>query len=221
MPYTLRSEPVAELLRRLHAKADREDAEARRRVQDREAQVGHRLAAAQRYELYGDAPLAITREVGELYYLLTVGRRPSTIVEFGASHGISTIYLAAGLRDGGGGLLITTEIIADKAEMTRANLRQARLADLVEVRAGDALETLRQGPERATMLVLDGRNDQYIAVLEMLRTRLPKGALVIADLNPDDPDLLAYQRHIRSPDSGFFSTELPLGAGVELAVALG
>jgi predicted O-methyltransferase YrrM len=68
-----------------------------------------------RYELYGDAPLAISREVGELYYVLAASRRAHLIVEFGASQSISTTYLAAGIRDGGRGSLITTELLPQKA----------------------------------------------------------------------------------------------------------
>jgi len=215
---TLGSEPVATVLRRLHAQADREDPEAKRRVDAREAELGRRLPAAQRYELYGDAPLSISREVGELYYLLTVARRPHTVVEFGASHAISTIYLAAGLRDAGGGTLVTTEILPGKAQLAEDNLRAARVHDLVELRVGDALTTLADGPPDTSMIVLDGRNDQYVPVLELLTPRLQVGGLVIADLNIDDPDILAYQRHVRSPGGGFFSTWLPLDAGLELSV---
>jgi predicted O-methyltransferase YrrM len=221
MTSTLHAKPVVEVLRRLHAKADREDARAKRQVQLREAQLGHRLRPVQRYEIYGDAPLSITRQVGELYYLLAASRRPRATVEFGASHGISTIYLAAGLRDGGGGSLITTEILPGKAQMARENLRQAGLEDLVEIRVGDALQTLAGEPRQADLVVLDGRNDQYVPVLDMLAPRLPPGALVIADLGKDDPDLLAYQQHVRRSGSGFFSRELPLDMGVELSVRLG
>lgn len=218
---TLHAEPVAGVLRRLRAKADREDVRVKRQVQAREAQLGHRLRPAQRYQIYGDAPLSIAREVGDLYYLLTVSRQPRTIVEFGASHGISTIYLASGLRDSGSGSLITTEILDHKAEMTRQNLREAGLEDLVEIRIGDALETLRDEPPEASLVVLDGRNDQYVPVLDMLAPRLSPGALVIADLNQGDPDLLAYQQHVRRSGSGFFSIEVPLDAGIELSARLG
>jgi predicted O-methyltransferase YrrM len=222
MASTLQTAPVLEVLGRLHAQADREDAEAKRRVRDRESQLGHRLTQAQRYELYGDAPLAIIREVGELYYLLVVTHRPLTIVEFGASHGISTIYLAAGIRDAGGAgrALITTEILPHKAALARRNLRECGLQEIVEMRVGDALETLADGPSAPDMVVLDGRNDLYVPVLDLLAPRLPAGALVVADLNTDDPDVLAYQRGIREPGSGFFSTELPLDAGIELSVRL-
>ena len=53
-------------------------------------------------------------------------------------------------------------------------------------------------------------------MFDLLAPRLPAGALVVADLNADDPDLLAYQRHVREPGNGFFSTQLPLDAGIVL-----
>ncbi len=70
---------VACVLDRLHAAALAEDSRAKERVLAREAQLGERLAQAQRYELYGDAPLAIKREVGELLYVLALSRRARRI----------------------------------------------------------------------------------------------------------------------------------------------
>jgi len=218
MPATIDAPQVSRVLDRLHAQAETEDGQAKQRVMAREAEVGERLGPPQRYELYGDAPLSITPEVGRLYYLLATARRAGSIVEFGASHEISTIYLAAALRDLGTGRLITTEILPQKAEWAAENLGKAGLADLVEIRVGDALETLREPPPLVDLLVLDGRNDQYVPVLELVRDRLSPSALVIADLGKDDPDLQAFQRHVRDSVSGFDSMSLPLDAGIEVAV---
>jgi predicted O-methyltransferase YrrM len=160
---TLRSPPVAAMIDRVHAAAAHEDELARRRVYEREAQIGHRLPQAQRYELYGEAPLAIKREVGELLYVLAVGRPGRRIVEFGASHGLSTVYLAAALRDSGGGALVTTERHPAKAETAARNLTDAGLSDLVEVRVGNALQTLGPIAEPVDFLFLDGSNDPLLA----------------------------------------------------------
>src|SRR5262249_1191540 len=64
------------------------------------------------------------------------------IVEFGTSFGVSTIYAAAAARDTGG-RVIGSELEPEKRERALANLRDAGLADLVDVRLGDAMETLR------------------------------------------------------------------------------
>jgi predicted O-methyltransferase YrrM len=192
MTSALASDRVATVLERLHAKARVEDPQAKQRVQEREAELGARLAPPQRYELYGDAPLAIAPEVGELYYLLATTRRASRIVEFGTSHGISTIYLACAIRDlGGGGTLIATEILPAKAQAARRNLADAGLDGLVEIRIGDARDTLRDPAAPVDILVLDGRNDLYIPILELVEPHLAPNALVIADLGQDDPDLHA------------------------------
>ena len=218
MPATIDAPQVSQVLDRLHAQAETEDEQAKQRVLAREAEVGERLGPPQRYELYGDAPLSITPEVGRLYYLLATARRAGSIVEFGASHGISTIYLAAALRDLGCGSLITTEILPQKAEWAAENLNNAGLADLVEIRIGDALATLHELPPQVDLLVLDGRNDQYVPVLELVRDRLSPGALVIADLGKDDPDLQAFQQHVHDSASGLDSMSLPLDAGIEVSV---
>jgi predicted O-methyltransferase YrrM len=90
--------------------------------------------------------MAVAPEVGRLLYLLARNRRTRTIVEFGSSFGISTIHLAAALRDNNnGGRVVTTELSASKVEAAQRNISEAGLSDLVEIRQGDALETLREG----------------------------------------------------------------------------
>ncbi len=179
--------------------------------------MGHRLSQEQRYELYGHAPQAITREVGYLAYLLALGRAGRRVVEFGASHGASTIYLAAALRDSGGGAITTTERHPGKAETASRNLEDAGLRDLVELRVGDARQTLAGLTEPVDLLFLDGSNDLYLRVLELVEPRLGVNALVIADLSADDPDLLPYVRYVRTASNGYVSIEVPLASGVEVS----
>ncbi len=218
MPSTLRTSTVAAVLERLLAQAEQQDPPAKHRVRTREAQLGSRLPQAQRYELYGEAPLAIAREVGELLYVLAVSRRARRVVEFGSSLGISTIFLAAAIRDSdGGGSLITTELLPGKVQAARRHLSEAGLEDLVELRAGDALETLVNLAGPVDLLFLDGRNDLYLPVLRLVEPHLAPDALVAADLNTEDPDLLPYLEHVRDPDRGYLSIEIPLDEGVELS----
>jgi predicted O-methyltransferase YrrM len=214
---TLRLPAVGAVIDRVLALAAVEDELAKQRVAAAEAQLGHRLHQAQRYELYEDAPLAIKREVGELLYVLALGEPGRRVVEFGSSHGLSTIYLAAALRDSGGGTLITTECRPGKAETAKRNLADAGLSDLVEVRVGDALHTLSiTGP--VNLLFLDGRNDLYSQVLTLIEPHLSGNALIVADLSADDRDLLPYLEHVRDERNGYFSLELAVAAGVELSV---
>jgi len=74
MSSTLTSDAVASVLRRLHANADAEDHVAKQRVHDREAEIGRRLSAPEDTSSTEMPPLAISREVGELYYVLAMSR---------------------------------------------------------------------------------------------------------------------------------------------------
>ena len=164
-----------------------------------------------------DIPLPVSRETGRLLYLLARSTRAQSIVEFGTSFGISTLHLAAALRDNGGGRLITTEFEPSKVARARANLEAGGLADLVEVRAGDALQTLsRDLPDVIDLLLLDGAKALYPEVLSLVASRLRPGALVIADNADDSPEYLA---HVRAPGSGYVST--PFAEDVELSMRLG
>jgi predicted O-methyltransferase YrrM len=205
-------------LRRL---AETEDPPAKLRVQHRERELGRRVWGRERSELYGAAAsLSITDEVGELLCVLVIARRPRTVVEFGASLGFSTIHLAAALRDVGAGTLITTEMDPDKAAAAQQNLIDAGLDDLVDLRVGDALTTLNDIAE-VDLLFLDGWNNLYEPVLDLMQPRLTPGALVVADLSADDPDQVTYVERVHAADSGYVTVDVPLDAGVVVSAWLG
>lgn len=82
-------------------------------------------------------------------------------MEFGTSFGISTLYLAAAVRDtiaasGGTGRVITTELDPSKCTRAGAHFEEAGLSDLIEIREGDALETLQSLPDSVDMALIDG-----------------------------------------------------------------
>jgi predicted O-methyltransferase YrrM len=149
--------------------------------------------------------MAVSRETGRLLYVLARTRRAQVIVEFGASFGISTLHLAAALRDCGGGRLITTEYEPNKVAATRAVLSEAGLGDLVEVREGEALETLAGDvPTPIDFLFLDGAKPMYLDVLRLLMPRLAPGAVVLAD-NSDSSGARNYRDYVRT-DAAWVST---------------
>jgi predicted O-methyltransferase YrrM len=205
---------LAELTRLAQA----EDAPAIARMRAHEQALGHRVYGHERGSVYGLAPLSITPEVGELLYVLALARRARTIVEFGASLGFSTIHLAAAARDlGGDARVITTEMEPDKARLARENLRAAGLDDIVDLREGDALSTLAD-VSGVDLLFLDGWNNLYLSVLDLLEPALTPGALVIADLSAGDPEQDAYCERMHDPASGYASVDVPLDAGVVVSV---
>jgi predicted O-methyltransferase YrrM len=115
------------------------------------------------YAQLKDYALPVSRDTGRLLYLMARATGARAIVEFGTSFGLSTLHLAAALRDneggGDGGRLITTEFEPSKIARARDNLAAGGLSDLVEIREGDALETLASGlPDTIDLLLLEARN---------------------------------------------------------------
>ena len=103
------------------------------------------------------------------------------VVEFGTSYGVSTLYLAAAMRDQGGGLVIGTEIETEKARHARNHFAEAGVADLIELRDGDALATLKDCGGPVDFLLVDGFPKLARPVIELMAPQLRKGAIVVAD----------------------------------------
>ncbi|EIL88263.1 O-methyltransferase [Rhodanobacter sp. 115] len=218
---TLTTDPLASLLDRLFVQADAASPATSPAVAALSSDERERLmrSKTEYLDLYGrlkDLPLPVSRATGSLLYMLARGCRARSIVEFGTSFGISTLHLAAALRDNGGGRLITSEFEPSKVARARDNLAAGGLADLVEIRQGDALETLRVDlPERIDLVLLDGAKALYPEVLGLLESRLVAGAFVLADNADYSPEYLAY---VRSPANGYLS--LPFDEDVELSMRL-
>ena len=120
---TLESTSVAAVLQRLLALPNASSqavrpSPRRSRARHEDDPVRSKAGYLDFYRPMKDMPLAVSRETGALLYMLARSSRAKTIVEFGASFGISTIFLASAPRDNGGGRLITTEF--ERAKIARA-----------------------------------------------------------------------------------------------------
>jgi predicted O-methyltransferase YrrM len=213
---TLTTEPLASLLDRLFEEAETASSPAIAAI-PRDERERLMRSKTEYLDLYGrmkDLWLPVSRETGALLYMLARSRGATSIVEFGTSFGISTLHLAAALRDNGGGRLITSEFEPSKVARARQNLAEGGLIDLVEIREGDALETLRTGlPATIDLLLLDGAKSLYRDILDLVEDRLRPGALIVADNVDYCPDYLA---HIRSAASGYIS--VPFADDIELSM---
>lgn len=158
---------------------------------------------------------------GRFLYMVARSVRARRIVEFGTSVGISTIHFAAAVRDNGGGKVIGTEMNSRKLAAARANLGAAGLADLVEIREGNAIETLATVDGEIDVVFLDGYPPLYLPILNLLRPSLRAGAVVIADNIFTHRRLLRpYREFVRDPANGFQSETLWMRYGVEYTVRL-
>jgi len=205
---------VQNLLRVLHAKANEVDPPL---LAAAEGKVG-----TDRAVLLDRAFIPVDENAGRFLYAVVRGAAPGTAIEFGTSFGISTIYMAAAIRDRGDGSIVTTELHAGKAETAASYFEQAGLSDVIDLRVGDALETLKSLRRNISVVFLDGWKNLYLPVLHLLEPALLPGALVVADdLNLFPAVLAPYLAYVRQPANGYVSVTIPIGDAMELSVRTG
>lgn len=220
----LRSLSVMRVLDRLHADARRDmfriarvvpfvvpDFFGFRKVDD------ERLSRRMR-----EAYLPVSRSQGQMLYLVARSIQAKRIVEFGTSFGISTIYLAAAIKDNGGGVVIGSEIEPSKHAKANEHLREAGLDEFADVRLGDAVKTLADVDAPVDMVLLDGWKDGYLPILELLKPKLRSRAIVLADnIYTFKKALRPYVEYMQSGANGFVSATLEISDGFELSVYTG
>ena len=127
--------------------------------------------------------IAVAPTQGKLLYLLARLQGAKRILEIGTLGGYSTIWLARALP--ADGRLITLEYVAKHAEVAKANIARAKLADKVEIRVGQALATLsllaaeKAGPFDLVFIDADRPNNP--AYLEWALKHTRKGSLIVCD----------------------------------------
>ena len=168
------------------------------------------------------AYLPVSRAQGHMLYLVARSIDAHTIVEFGTSFGISTLYMAAAVKDNGGGVVVGSEIEPSKHAKACEHLRQAGLDAYADVRLGDALQTLKDVEAPVDMVLLDGWKDGYLPIIELLAPKLRPRAVVLADnIFTFKKTLRPYVEHMQSGKHGFVSTTLDISDGFEMSVFTG
>ena len=217
MPNSLTSPPVRDLLDRLFREAEDDDARWVS-VRERHPNGFASVSAREQADAYEQLYIPVSPEGGRLLYTLIRASRPSTVVEFGTSFGISTIHLAAAVRDNGAGRVISTELSAAKVARARANLAEAGLSGHVTILEGDALETLATIDTPVEFVLLDGWKRLYLPLLRQLEPRLTPGALVLADDSVSMAAQMAdYLAYVRDPGHGYVSVSFPESDGLEIS----
>ena len=169
-----------------------------------------------------DLYLPLEAEQGGLLYVAARAIGARRIAEYGTSFGVSTLYLAAAVRDNGGGTVIGSEILPEKAEIARANFAEAGLSEFIDLRVGDARETLKDCGGPLDLVLLDGWKDIELDVLRILKPQLRRGALVFTDnIFTFRADNQSQREYMADPQNGFRAIVLPLKDGTEMAVYTG
>src|SRR6266850_6616938 len=182
-------------------------------------------------EFLSDKLIALDRAKAEFCYHLCRALRARRVVEAGTSFGVSTLFLAAAVRDNlpngaqapldgsGRPIVIGTEHEPEKARKARGHFAEAGLSDLIELREGDLRETLVdvQGP--VDFMLIDIWTPMARPALAQVAPHLREGAVVICDNTLQFRDAYGeYFEFVRDPRNGLRTMTLPFEGGLEFTV---
>lgn len=139
---------------------------------------------------FKDVYLSISKEQGEDLVQLIIDNNIKNIIEFGTSFGISTLFMAQGVIETNGSI-ITTELIESKAKKAIENFAEAEVDDYIDLRLGDAMNTLKNHNEAVDLLFLDGWKDLYLPLFTMLEPNFHKKTIIYVD-NADMAEVTSF-----------------------------
>jgi len=167
-----------------------------------------------------DKMVALDRDKAQFCYLLCRSLGATRVVEAGTSFGVSTLYLAAAVRDNQveNGVVIGTECDPKKVEIARANFKEAGLSEFIELREGDLRQTLQDigGP---VDFVLVDIWEVALPAIELVSPHLRPGAIVACDnTTVDAAEYRDYFEFVYDPRNRFRTMTVPFEGGFELTV---
>ncbi|MEK6285016.1 MAG: class I SAM-dependent methyltransferase [Acidobacteriota bacterium] len=179
-------------------------------------------------QFLSDKLVALDRDKAEFCYHICRALRARRVVEAGTSFGVSTLFLAAAVRDNtrdnlradpGEGIVIGTEYEPEKAKAARANFAEAGLSDLIDLREGDLRETLVGVGSPIDFMLVDIWTPMARPALELVAPFLREGAVVICDNTSQFPDAYRdYFEFINDPVNRLRTMTLPFEGGLEFTV---
>ncbi|MGZ6195896.1 MAG: O-methyltransferase [Candidatus Binataceae bacterium] len=223
MGSSLNDPRLGPLLARLHAQSTAQEGAIRDHLVETGAVeiIGTRDELERGRGFWLDKFVALDADKAQFCYALCRALNARRIVEAGTSFGISTLYLAAAVRDNGGGVVIGAEQERDKAAIARGHFREAQLDSYIELSDGDILETLKPLTGPIDFLLLDIWTPLARPVIELVAPHMRTGAVVATDntakRRAEYGALLAF---LNDPANGFITQTLPFDGGFEISVKI-
>jgi predicted O-methyltransferase YrrM len=182
-------------------------------------------------QFLSDKLVALDRDKAEFCYQVCRALGARRVVEAGTSFGVSTIFLAAAVRDnlrgnasdkGPPAVVIGTEYEPQKASAARANFAEAGVSDFIDLREGDLRKTLIDIGGPVDFMLLDIWTPMVRPALALVAPHLREGAVVIADNTSQFREAYKdYFEFVNDPANGLRTMTLPFEGGLEFTVRCG
>ena len=213
------------LLARFHAQSDAEveETDAYYERREREGSLDYEnFCDDDMHRFLSDKMVALDRDKAEFCYQLCRSLRATRVVEAGTSFGISTLYLAAAVRDNQveNGVVIGTEHEPAKVKIALENFREAGLSEFIELREGDLRQSLKDVGGPVDFMLVDIW-DVALPALELVSSSLRPGAIVACDnTTVDREEYRDYFKFVNDPGNRFRTMTVPFQGGFELTVRI-
>jgi len=222
----LNDPPLEALLDRLHAQSTGQNEAVTSYFMKRvsEGTLDWTAFDADMHRFMSDKLIALDRDKAQFCYQLCRALRAKRVVEAGTSYGVSTLYLAAAVRDnlqrdGGAGLVIGTEHEPEKAKAARAHFAEAGLSHLIDLREGDLRQTLADVGGPVDFMLIDIWTPMARPALELIAPALRPGAIVVCDNTTQFREAYReYFEFVNDAKNGLRTLTLPFEGGLELTV---
>jgi predicted O-methyltransferase YrrM len=218
--------PIDELVDRLHTQSESQTQELMDYFSARaeEPSFDWNRFDARTNQFLSDKLVALDRDKAEFCYHICRALGARRVVEAGTSFGVSTLFLAAAVRDnlrqnGGDGIVIATEYEPEKVKAARETFAEAGLSKFIDLREGDLRETLVDVASPIDFVLIDIWTPMARPALELVARRLRKGAVVICDNTEQFRDAYRdYFEFVDNPANHLRTMTLPFKGGLEFTV---
>lgn len=184
-----------------------------------ERPTGYEEEGSSSRKFWRDKFVAIDRDKAEFVYLVCRSIGATRIIEAGTSFGVSTLFLAAAVRDNGGGIVTTCDNEPTKMAVARHNFEKAMLSDSIDTQTGDIRDTLRNIDEPIDFLLLDIWAPIAADVAKLVGPHIRTGGMIVADNTTVRRNLYGgLFEYLDNPVNGFMTRTLPFDGGLEVAV---
>jgi predicted O-methyltransferase YrrM len=180
-------------------------------------------------EFLKDKLIALDRPKAQFCYQMCRALRARRVVEAGPSFGVSTLFLAAAVRDNlrqmaqtegdGRPVVIGTEYEPQKARVARGHFSEAGLSDLIDLREGDLRETLIDVDGPIDFMLIDVWTPMARPALSLIAPHLRQGGVVICDNTQQFREAYGeYFEFVHDPRNRLQTMTLPFEGGLEFTV---
>jgi predicted O-methyltransferase YrrM len=227
------SPPIDGVLERLYAQHAAQDDEVARYFTTRAAEgsLNWNRFDERTHEFLKDKLIALDRPKAEFCYHVCRALQARRIVEAGTSLGVSTLFLAAAVRDNlrqrrdeqpqgdGRPVVIGTEYVPAKAKIARDHFAEAGLSDFIDLREGDLRETLVDVRGPIDFVLIDIWTPMARPALALIAPHLREGAVVVCDNTQQFREgYRDYFEFVHDPVNGLRTMTLPFEGGLEFTV---